>query len=89
MRDTYHIQEDTQDEDQDNEDLKDIGYWSSDDLPLEEADEVTDSYFYENLWKSSQEEQTFDYDLKSPPEDLKSPPEDLKSPPEDVESSAD
>ena len=89
VRDTYHIREGTQDEDQDNEDLKDIGYWSSDDLPLEEADEVTDSYFYENLWKSSQEEQTFDYDLKSPPEDLKSPPEDLKSPPEDVESSDD
>jgi len=53
VRDTYHIREGTQDEDEDNEDLNDSGYWSSDDLPLEEADEVTDSDFYDNLWKST------------------------------------
>ena len=35
VRDTHHIRAGTQDEDQDNEDLKDSGYWSSDDLPLE------------------------------------------------------
>ncbi len=61
--------------------LNNSGYWLSDDLPLEEADEVTDSYFYDNLWESALEDHTFDYDLKSPPEDLKSPPEHLKSPP--------
>jgi hypothetical protein len=55
VRDTYQIREDTQDEDQDNEDIIDSGYWSSDDLPLKEADKVTDSYFYDNLWESAPE----------------------------------
>ena len=91
MRETYQIWEDRRNEDQEKEDVDDTGYWSSDDLPLEEAEEVTDSYFYDHLfdkndWESPPEENlpTSDYDLKSPPENLKSPPEHLKSPPEDV-----
>ncbi len=75
------------------EDIYDSGYWSSDELPLEESDEVTDSYFYDHLFDKNDCESppkenlpTSDYDLKSPPEDLKSPPEHLKSPPEDVQS---
>ncbi len=93
VRETYQIREDRGDEDQEKEDVDDTGYWSSDDLPLEESEEVTDSYFYDHLFdkndcESPLEENlpTSDYDLKSPPEDLKSPPEHLKSPPEDVQS---
>jgi hypothetical protein len=86
VRETYQIREDRQDEDQDNEDINDSGYWSSDDLPLKEADEVTDSYFYDNLWESAPEECTFDYDLKSPPDHLKSPPEDVQSVDDQLES---
>jgi hypothetical protein len=93
VRKTYQIRHERGDYNEEQEDIDDSGYWSSDDLPVEESEEVTDSYFYDHLYDKNDRKlppkehlPTSHYDLKSLSEDHKSPPEDLKSPSEDLES---
>jgi hypothetical protein len=86
VRETYQIRQERGDDNEEKEDIDDSGYFSSDDLRVEESEEVTDSYFYDHLLDKN--------DRKLPPKehlppshyDLISPPEDLKSPTEDVMS---
>ncbi len=86
MRETYHTRQERGDYNEEKEDIDDSGYFSSDDLCVEESEEVTDSNFYAHLFDKNDMKSPPKEDLPTPHYDLKLPPEDLKSPPEDVMS---
>ncbi len=78
VREMYQIRQERGDYNEDQQDIDDSGYWSSDDLLVKESEEVTDSYFYDHLYDKN--------DRKSPPkEHLPTSYYDLKSPPKDVQ----